>query len=320
VPGGAYVPWFHAFEFLCLLIAVAAVAFVRPRDRAVVAAAAAPALLGQLALNSFDLWPAALTAVAVAFVAAGRPRAGFAFLAASVSAKLFPVLLAPALYAYVVHRHGRPAARRALAVGALVFAAVFLPFAILGPGGLKYSLQEQLSRGLEVESLGGSLFGVARQLGAPVHVVVTTAPFSYDIGGGAARVVAGVGSLLVLLGVYLVYRRLCARPIDLDRTLVAVAASAVAFVAFAKVLSPQFLLFLVPLVPLARRARPVALFALALALTQVWARFPQPFAQVSGLQRLIWVTFARNLVLVALFVDLFRRLDSTPPVDGHGAG
>jgi hypothetical protein len=100
-------------------------------------------------------------------------------------------------------------------------------------------------------------------------------------------------------------------PIQVERTLDAVAATAVAFVAFGKVLSAQYLLFLIPLVPLVRRVRPVVLLGVALALTQVWARFPQPFGQVIGLHEMIWVTFARNVVLVGLFADLLAQLVRT---------
>lgn len=295
---------------------MAAVAALRPSRFAVVATAAAPALLGQLTLSSFDLWPAALAAAAVLLVVRGHPRTGAGFLAASTAAKLYPILLAPVLYASISRTHGRAEARRALAVGAVVTAAFFLPFAILGPGGLRFSLQEQATRGLQVESLGGSLFGIAHRLGAPVHVVISTSPFSYDIGGDSARVAATLTTIILVAAVAAVVRAYRAGPIDVERTLVAVAATAVAFVAFGKVLSGQYLLFLIPLVPLVPRVRPVVLLGVALALTQVWARFPQPFGQVIGLQGMIWVTFVRNVVLVGLFADLLAELVRTrPPVE-----
>jgi glycosyl transferase family 87 len=320
LPPGSYVVWFHVVELACLLAAVAAVAAVRRERWAVLAAAAAPALLGQLALSSFDLWPAALAATAVLLVVRGHPRAGAGFLAASTAAKLYPILLAPVLYTFVSRTRGRAEARRSLAVGTVVLAAFFLPFAILGPGGLRFSLQEQTTRGLQVESLGGSLFGVAHRLGSPVHVVISTSPFSYDIGGDWARAAAALTTIVTLTAVAAVVLALRAGPVDVDRTLEAVAATAVAFVAFGKVLSAQYLLFLIPLVPLVRRVRPLMLLGLALALTQVWARFPQPFGQVIGLHGMIWVTFVRNVVLVGLFADLLAELARTrQPVESTPA-
>jgi Glycosyltransferase family 87 len=138
---GAYVPWFHAFEFLCLLAAVSAVALTVRRLLPVPAIATAPVLLGQLALNSFDLWPAALAAVGVWLVLRGNPRTGLAFLGAATAAKLYPVLLVPALLLYIMRSWGRRTAARALLVFTVVVVAVFAPFAALGPGGLAYSLR-----------------------------------------------------------------------------------------------------------------------------------------------------------------------------------
>ena len=298
------------------LAAVAAVAFAlagtpaRRRYGAVIVAGVAPAFLGPIAVNSFDLWPAALAAWAVALVVRGHPRWGLALLGAATAAKLYPVLLAPALLTYVAHARGRREAERALLAGGAVLVAIFLPFAALAPGGLKYSLQEQATRGLEVESLGGSILGVAGRLGAGYHVVVTHAPFSFDIarphrGRSRGRRVAARAAR----------RRRprggCSRasgPVDRDRTLGAVAAIAVGFVAFAKVLSPQYLLFLVPLVPLVDSVVAWAVLLLALGLTQVWARFPEPFLQITHLGAVIWAALARNLVLVVLYALLLVGL------------
>jgi hypothetical protein len=79
-------------------------------------------------------------------------------------------------------------------------------------------------------------------------------------------------------------------------------------VAFAKVLSPQYLLFLVPLVPLVDSLAAWAGFLLALGLTQVWARFPEPFLRTVHLGPLIWVVLVRNLALVGLYVLLLLGL------------
>ena len=101
----------------------------------------------------------------------------------------------------------------------------------------------------------------------------------------------------------------------MSETFRAVAASAVAFVAFAKVLSPQYLLFLVPLVPLVDSVAAWGVFLAALALTQVWARFPDPYLHMTQLGSGIWAVLARNVVLVVLYglllVGLRRRRTTT---------
>ncbi len=308
LPGGSYAVWFHVFELGCLLACVAAVGYATRRVLPTLLAAVAPALIGPIALNSFDLWPAALAAWGVALTLRGRPRWGMALIAAATAAKLYPVLLAPALLAYVLRDRARDEAKRAAAVGIGVLAVAFLPFAAAAPGGLEYSLREQATRGLQVESLGGSALGVAHRLGAGFHVVTTHAPFSFDIAGSFADAVATIFSLCVLAAAYVAWRLLVRGPVDTGRTLHAVAATAVAFVAFGKVLSPQYLLFLVPLVPLADSLPASALFAGALALTQVWARFPEPFLRITRLGWPVWVALARNLLLVCLYVLLVAAL------------
>ncbi|HVM57094.1 MAG TPA: glycosyltransferase 87 family protein [Gaiellaceae bacterium] len=315
LPRSHYVPWFKGFALVYGLAAVAAVAFAlaetpaRRRYGAVVVAGVAPALLGPITLNSFDLWPAALAAWSVALVVRGHARWGLALLGAATAAKLYPVLLAPALLAYVARGRGRREAERALLAGAAVLVAIFLPFAAAAPGGLEYSLREQATRGLQVESLGGSILGVAHRLGAGYHVVVTHAPFSFDIAGGTAGALAAIGSLLVLAATAAAWWLLArAGPVDRDRTLRAAAATAVGFVAFAKVLSPQYLLFLVPIVPLADSVAAWIGLLLALGLTQIWARFPEPYLRTVHLGEGIWAVLVRNLVLVALYGLLLAGL------------
>ena len=83
------------------------------------------------------------------------------------------------------------------------------------------------------------------------------------------------------------------------------AAVVCAFIAFGKVLSPQFLLWLVPLVPLVRGRRGLAatlLLTVALLLTQVW--FPQRYWDYVDSFHLAGVVLARDLVLVALLAVL----------------
>jgi hypothetical protein len=244
----------------------------------------------------------------VALVLRGRAQWGLALLGVATAAKLYPVLLAPALLTFVARERGLHDARRALVVGAAVVVAVFAPFAVLAPGGLKASLQEQATRGLQVESLGGSILGAAHRLGAGYHIVVSHAPFSFDVAGPGADAVATVLSLVVLAATAAAWWLLRAGPVDRDRSLRAVAATAVGFVAFAKVLSPQYLLFLVPLVPLVDSVTAWAGLLLALGLTQVWARFPEPFLQITHLGAVVWAAVARNVVLVVLYAFLLYGL------------
>ncbi len=92
-----------------------------------------------------------------------------------------------------------------------------------------------------------------------------------------------------------------AGPVTRERFLRFAAACVCAFIAFGKVLSPQFLLWLIPLVPLVvgrRGLAAVALLTTALLLTQVW--FPQRYFDYAGPFHLAWVVLLRDLVLVVL--------------------
>ncbi len=85
-----------------------------------------------------------------------------------------------------------------------------------------------------------------------------------------------------------------------------------AFVAFDKVLSPQYLLWLIPLVPLVRGARGAAatgLLTAAFVLTQVW--FPERYFDYALHFHLAGVVLLRDLVLVALLAVLALPREAT---------
>ena len=248
-------------------------------------AAFAPVLAGSLILSRFDLWPALLATCAVVLLLRERPGWAWGFLAAAIAAKLWPLVLVPLF----VRR-----TRRGLVWGVAVLAVAFLPFVALSPGGVWDSLSGQASRPLQVESLGAAL---VTTFGSP-HVVT----------GSGSQNVAGHGwlaaamtclQLLALVAVWASYAR---RPVGIERH---AAAAVAAFIAFGKVLSPQFLLWLIPLVPLVRGRRGLAatgLLTAALLLTQVW--FPQRYWDYADHLRLAGVVLARDLLVVALFVLL----------------
>ena len=191
-------------------------------------------------------------------------------------------------------RHGRG---RAAFAGLAVTAAAFVPFALVAPHGLWSSLSGQASRPLQIESLGAAIlttFG---------HPRVVTTHGSQNLAGHA--VLAAVFVLLqvaVLVALWIAFAR---GPATRERLLRYAAASVCAFVAFGKVLSPQFLLWLIPLVPLVRGRRGItaaALLTAALVLTQVW--FPQRYWEYAGPFHLAWVVLLRDLALVALLAVL----------------
>ena len=270
--------------------------------------AAAPLLLGPLVLTRFDLYPAALVVAAIAAFVAGRDRLGGGVLGAAIAVKLFPAVLVPVAVAWVWRRRGRREALVVLGICAGVTAAIFLPFLVIAPDGVAWSLWRQLGRPLQIESFGAAILLALHQLGMPLGW--SSSHGSQNLTGTAATVASVLSSVAqvgVLLWIWVRYaRRAVTTP---DAFVCACVASLVAFVALGKVISPQFLIWLLAVVALvgARRTWPaVALLVLACGLTRGW--FPDRywslvfrFDPVAS-----WLVLLRDLTLLALLAVLVR--------------
>jgi hypothetical protein len=269
-------------------------------------AAASPLLVGPVFLNTYDLFPALLTAAALLAFLRGRRRTTYVLLALAVAAKVYPVVLLPIVLVEAWELGGREEVKRALGwfAGALVL--VHLPFAVLGPGGLRFSYWLQLKRGLEVESLAGGVLLVLDRLGLHSVALRDEAPGSRDAVGSLPAALAAVSSLVLVTAVlYVAWLYLRGHR---DR-LVAAGAAVTAFVAFNKVLSPQYTAWLVPLVPAAGLAAS-AVLVVVLALTHAeFNRFAESHGSVEHWgQVLSWWILVRDLALVGLFAVLVVKL------------
>jgi len=316
LPGGHA----HAFRWTMALFGAAAVVLLvaalasigasrRRLAVAAVAAGVAPIFVGPIFLNSYDLWPALLTAAALLAFVQRRERTTYVLLALAVAAKVYPIVLLPLALIETWDRGGRVLVRRAALWFAGSLLVVHLPFAIVGPGGLRYSYWIQLKRGLEVESLGGAVLLVLDRLG--LHHSTLVASLSTNVAGSLASAVATLSSLVALAAILFVawvyYRRR-------GDPLVAAGAAVLGFVAFAKVFSPQYVDWLVPLVPAAGAAASAILLG-GLALTRiVFDRFHAPGGPDGEQYKaaLTWWVFARDLLIVALYALLVARLWRKP--------
>jgi hypothetical protein len=309
----------RAFDLLMWVCAVAAIVLLAATLTAAGAgtvrlyaamafAGIAPLLLGSVILSRFDLWPAALAIGALAALASGRDRLGLGVLGLATAAKLYPAVLLPIALVWVARRRGPREAAFGLGVFAAVLVAIVLPFAILSPGGVAHSLTTQLGRPLQIESLGAAILLAAHQLGLYDPTVVSTHG-SQNLSGSFPDALAAVQTALqlaALVAVWLLFAR--GRP-DRERLLVASTAAVVAFIAFGKVLSPQFLIWLLPLVPLVGGSAGIAacwVFAGALVTTQLW--FPHRYWHVVDLESAGWLVLVRDLLLVALLVVLVAAI------------
>ena len=302
------------FEALMLLAAFALVGFTAVSARGLRAppfvplafAALAWLALGSVVLTRYDLYAAAVTVAAVAALVSGRLRLGSGVLGLATAVKVYPVVILP-LALIVAWRRG---GARYLAACAGWFvaavAAVVGPFLVLGPGGVLDAVGRQLSRPLQIESLGSSFLLAAHQAFG-LDITMRSGHGSQNLAGTLPDVLAGVQSaalVAVLVALWLGFAR---GPAETGRLVRYAAAAVCAFVALGKVLSPQFLIWLVPLVPLVRGRRGLAAGALlltALVLTQLW--FPFRYWRLAlGFDELAsWLVLGRDLVLVALLAVL----------------
>jgi Glycosyltransferase family 87 len=305
-------------EVMVICVAVALVALGAGRRWLLAAlgfVALAAVALGPVVLTRFDLWPAVLTAAALAALISGRLRLGHVALGAAVAAKLYPAVLVPITIAYVWKREGR---REALVCGGLllvVLAAVFVPFIVLAPHGVWESFWNQGSRPLQIESLGAALLLAGHHVFG-YGLTMDSSHGSQNLGGAAPDAFAVALSVLQLAALIATWILFARGPATRERMLLACAAALVAFVALGKVLSPQFLIWLIPVVPLVYGRRGLTasvLLAAALLVTQLW--FPYRYWDLAlhfgALES--WLVLARDLLLVALFAVLARGLLDRDP-------
>jgi hypothetical protein len=269
-------------------------------------AALSPLLLGSVMLSRFDLWPAALITGALAAFVAGRQRVGAGVLGLAVSAKLFPAVLVPVAAVWIWRRRGRREALLCLGVFAAVLAVCFVPFLVLSPHGLWHSITTQTSRPLQIESFGAGVLLAAHAAGG-LGITMRSSHGSQNLVGTAPDTLAVVQTVLQAAALVATWIWFARGPASRERLVRAAATAVCAFVAFGKVLSPQFLIWLIPLVPLVRGRRGAvasALLAVALVVTQAWFPFRYWDLALRFDPTASWLVLARDLVLVALFAVL----------------
>jgi len=276
-----------------------------------------PPLLGPVFLNRYDPYAALLGVLGIALLVSGREQAAAGWLSAGFMAKVFPVAGLPVCAIAL----GRTRGRHVLIRCTLAFAAVGLAiggfFLVVAFGGLGYSYRSQLTRGLQIESVGSSLLLVADKLGIYTAHPGNAPPGQIDLIGRFPDLVADLSfgvEIVAILAVAWAYWRGRDEP---ERLLSAFAASVVAYTVFSKVLSPQYLTWLVPLVAVTRARLATLLLLLALPLTQAevyWGKH--------GLRELnwsIWLLVVRNALLVGVFAVMLAQLRRGADAEGRRA-
>ena len=278
--------------------------------------ALAPLLVGPLLLTRFDLYPAAVTAAAVALLLAGRDRLGAGVLGAAVAVKLYPAVIVPLALAWTWRRRGRGEGFLGLAICAAVAAVVFLPFVALAPDGVAWSVRRQLDRPLQIESLGSAVL-LALHHAAGMPLGWSSSHGSQNLTGAVAVAAAVVTTVVQLALLGYVWWRFARDSAPRGQVLAeAAAAVLVAFVVLGKVLSPQFVIWLLPAVGLVaggRAWRAIPLLAVACVVTRAW--FPDRYWRlVFDFDPLAsWLVLARDALLVWVLVLLVLAVTRREP-------
>jgi hypothetical protein len=320
---GNYVTRFELEMLFCGFLLLAAAAFslraveagVLRSGLALGAIALAPLLLGPMVLSRFDYWPAAVTGIAVALVVSGQRRWAAVALGIAIAIKVYPAALVPLLLVDAWRARGR---REAAICGGLIVGAallLYVPFLFASPSGVWDSVHKQTGRPLQIETLGSALLLAGHHLFG-LGVSVTNSFGSQNLSSRFSGIAAKLTTVLelgALVAVWVAFGR--SKEDRREAFLRYGAAAVVAFVAFGKVLSPQFMIWLVPLVALVGGRRGVVaggLLGLALWLTLYW--FPGRYwAFVDDLKpALTTIVLLRDLLLVAVVAVLLRPVRRPP--------
>ena len=343
IPGWIAGSSFHVYEqsfelmmLACGLVTVGVAAWLLVKDNVspsrlvagVALGALTPLLTGPVILSRFDLFPTMLTILALAAIITERPRTSFVLLALGTAAKAYPFVMVPLLLVFVWRNYSRREALIGVAWFVAVVAVFYIPFIAIAPHGVLWSLRDQGTRPLQLESSGATLWLAAHQI-LGLHLKLFFSHGSDNLYGHPPTTAASVMTLVQWFVIVLVWVTFALGRATRERLVLASAATICAFLFLGRVLSPQYLIWLVPLVMIAPGRRgyaAVGLLAVAMMLTQVW--FPENWNALKAFMPLeSWAVVARNTVLLVLLgtlawpdVPLLRmardwisRLRSAPP-------
>jgi hypothetical protein len=279
-----------------------------------------PWLLGDVFPERFDVWPAALTAVAVALALRNRYASAACMLAVAAAAKLYALVLLPVVLIVVMGQRGARSALTTAGVALATLVVLVAPFAIVSPSGVWDALRVQFRGGLHIETAASAVLVLASRASAELSSLGLFEPFTLSdreaehglgrgvlVGPGTGAAVTILNALLVA-GVLGLLASLARSKGDVRERLVRYSAAVVATtVALGSVLSPQYLVWLLPLVVLVGGRRGTAatlLFVLASVLTQVWFRWIYTSYAQDLDAGTATVLLARNLLLLAIALVL----------------
>lgn len=276
-------------------------------------------ITGPLLIEHYDLFPAVLTLFALYAFARGWHRASWSVLALGMTAKLYPVIIAPLFAVSYIYNRDYRHLRSGMVTFAVTGAVVVLPWLLIDAAGFRESLMYQMERGIQIESTYASFLLIADNLGLTT-VAREMSHGSWNVVSPVTGVLKNISSVLMLVSVAAIcwsYSRALRRSVHpspvFDVQLVSHAVAMILVLLLtSKIFSPQYLSWLYPLVPLVLRKRAMAvgvLFAAIGALTHyVW---PGHYTDLwHGYTGGVVALFARN-ILVFVMACIVLKLSRT---------
>lgn len=262
-------------------------------------------LIGDIAINRFDVIPAVLSLGAVCYYLENKPRAAWFMLALGVLVKLYPAIIAPIFaIGHIRRREFRPLIK-GMAVFCITGLAVTLPFFIASPEGFWRFIDFHSGRGLQIESSYASLLMLGDMLGLTgVEVVYTYS--SVDLKAAASDFLVAASTFITLAAVFACYCFYCRsffKGKDENVNLISYMIGALALLLVtSKIFSTQFVIWLYPFIPLlGNRMRHPAwiIFGIIALLTQYI--FPYNYGELVDLrQPAVIFLILRNFLVLAL--------------------
>ncbi len=305
------------FDFMILrLIKGLALRFGVPVNRAFEVYTVLLIAVGPIIVCRYDLLPAALTLAALSAFVSGWNMLTWTLLSLGVSAKLYPIIIAPVMGLYLLRNRQ---IKKIITGGILFFftlLAVNLPFYLVSPRGFLGALTYHAQRGLQSESTYASVLFIGKLLG------LTSLKGAFDFGSWnidtpladtLAKLSFPITAFLLIVIYIILAFKLWKRPSDLvaDRRmpmetaslLVRFATAAVTvFMIATKVFSAQYLIWLMPLLPVVSGRHYKTqwlLFAVAGAITQFI--FPYNYLNFEVFKTpYILLMVIRNAIMLAL--------------------
>lgn len=262
-------------------------------------------------LQRFDIGASFLLLLGLYLIYDQKPGWAGAVLALGAGAKLYPAIALPMAIIYLWRYKGKPkAALRCLIGFAIAGAVITLPALIISPSGLLAFLKYHSERGIEIESIYGTIAALGHYLNlAPATSIVDHSSIGFASPWGSSLVTLStlltVGGLLVIIALAWNHARPDAH-LRTDWLIQVTALGVLWFILANKVLSPQYMIWLLAFVPFWKGSKQ-PLFLVALLLSFV------PFPLLSAeLFKLDWkpmaVLVVRNGILLIIFWQLLPNL------------